>query len=829
MTTIFVVDDNEQNQYLLDLLLKGHGYDVVLLHNGIEALDAARKSPPNLVISDILMPGMDGFGLCRQWKTDDQLKEIPFIFYTATYTDPKDEDFALSLGAERFIRKPADVNVFTQIVKEVLEESKKKKTKAAVVPAAEEVFFKKYNEALIRKMEDKMLELEQVNERLTTLFQTSADLTTSISQEQLIPYILDKIIDATGCTHAFYFRYLKEKKMLRLEKSIGFLQKKNTKVKSEITFSLGEESGLVGLVGKSHDPFIVNSDFNDPFWINEIPSAKSALFLPSVYEKNLIGIWGFLSDTQQKFDEKIVRDLITIINNVTIVIEKNQLFEKIKQSEHRYRTLVESSIDAIITMDSKGSITDWSRGAEDIFKYTREECIEKSIDILIPEEKRKQKEQIFKEIQEKGFKNTWEFQLLTKEKQLLDVEMASTYLGKELGFTMIIRDITKRKQDEQFLNALNNASIMTATALTPEMIFTTMAAQLTKLNLLCMLLQIDSKNENMFSTCFHCDRSSQQKKGSAVEMVQENLSLPIDGVALFKKVIQKKESIYIEKTSEILDSILPVFKKSMPISLKKYLENPRIVITPLVAEEMVIGIFMVQSKNLTKEDIPTITAFANQLAAAWAKARLTVKLQQTMNGIIQTIALIVEMRDPYTAGHQKRVGDLAAAIAAEMELSRERVEGVRIAGIIHDLGKIAVPAEILSKPGKLSVIEYNLVKMHPQVGFDMLKGIEFPWPLAQVVFQHHERMDGSGYPQGLKGKDIILEARITAVADVVEAMSSHRPYRPALGFSYAKEEIIKNKGILYDPAVVDACISVFEMGYKLLEEPHSQVFEFSRR
>ncbi len=817
MATIFVVDDNEQNQYLLDLLLKGHGYDVVLLNNGIEALDAARKSPPSLIISDILMPGMDGFGLCRQWKTDNQLKEIPFIFYTATYTDPKDEDFALSLGAERFIRKPADVNVFTQIIKEVLGESKKKKSKVDVVPAAEEIFFKKYNEALIRKMEDKMLELEQMNKRLATLFQTSADLISEIPQQELIVYILEKTIAATECTHAFYFEYLAEEKILQMESFIGFSQKESSKMMRTIKFKLGEEKGTVGLVGKSHDPSIVNDNFSDPFWKKKAPSSRSALFLASVYEKKLIGVWGFLSDIPQKFNEKIVRDLTTIINNVTVVIEKNQLFEKIKQSERRYRILVESSVDAIITIDKMGMINDWSKGAEDIFEYTKKECLGKSIAVLVPDEKKGWGEQILDEIQEKGFKNTWDFQLLTKTSQLLDVELTSTYLGVELGFTMIIRDVTKRKQEERFLNALNKASISTATALTPEAIFTTMSAQLSKLDLLCMLLQIDSKDESIFSNSFHCGVSSQQKEEDTVEMIQENLSFPISTVAQFSRVIQERESIFVEKPDEILGHINPKFKRATPDSVKKYLENPRIIIAPLIAEEMAIGIFMVQSKNLTKNNIPTITAFANQLAAAWAKARLTMKLQQTMNGIIHTIALIVEMRDPYTAGHQKRVGDLASAIATEMKLSRERVEGFRIAGIIHDLGKIVVPAEILSKPGKLSAIEYNLVKMHPQVGFDMLKGIEFPWPLAQVVFQHHERMDGSGYPQGLKGEDIILGARIIAVADVVEAMSSHRPYRPALGFTFAKEEILKNKGILYDTEVVDACINVFEMGYTLPE------------
>ena len=186
------------------------------------------------------------------------------------------------------------------------------------------------------------------------------------------------------------------------------------------------------------------------------------------------------------------------------------------------------------------------------------------------------------------------------------------------------------------------------------------------------------------------------------------------------------------------------------------------------------------------------------------------KLQKTLEGTINTLVSAIEMRDPYTAGHQWRVTQLACAIANEMGLSEEQIEGLRMAGLVHDIGKMNVPAEILSKPGQLSDLEFGLIKTHAQVGHDILNGtIEFPWPVAQIVLQHHERMDGSGYPQGLSGDGIVLEARILAVADVVEAMASHRPYRPPRGIDKALEEISQNKGVLYDPEVVDACLKIF--------------------
>jgi len=186
------------------------------------------------------------------------------------------------------------------------------------------------------------------------------------------------------------------------------------------------------------------------------------------------------------------------------------------------------------------------------------------------------------------------------------------------------------------------------------------------------------------------------------------------------------------------------------------------------------------------------------------------KLQKSLEGTINALASAMGKRDPYSAGHQRRVAKLARAIAEEMGLSKDETHGIRVAGRIHDIGKISVPAEILVRPGRLTDIEFSIIKTHAQVGYDILKDIEFPWPVAEIVLQHHERMDGSGYPQGLSGKKIILGARIMAVADVVEAMSSHRPYRPALGIDKALEEISQNRGILYDTRVVDACLKLFK-------------------
>jgi putative nucleotidyltransferase with HDIG domain len=273
--------------------------------------------------------------------------------------------------------------------------------------------------------------------------------------------------------------------------------------------------------------------------------------------------------------------------------------------------------------------------------------------------------------------------------------------------------------------------------------------------------------------------------------------------------------------------------RKLPGMLSRRSGSQTTMLIPLISKDEVFGVLNVQSAKIdaySENALLLAERVGAQIAGAIANAQLfreriqvEEKLQNTLDSLrnavrttIQVMVSTVEARDPYTAGHQIRSADLARAIATEMGFPQEKIESIRMVGTIHDIGKISIPAEILSKPTKLSELEFSLIKEHARRGFEMLKDVQSPWPLAEIVYQHHERMDGSGYPRNLKGAEICMEARILTVADVVEAMASHRPYRAGLGIDAALNEIEKNRGIAYDVAVADACLRLFrEKDFKL--------------
>ncbi len=554
---ILVVDDKEDARYLLSALLTGHGHQVAVASDGQEALDSARADPPDLIISDILMPVMDGFRLCREIRKDDVLREKLFVFYTATYTQESDADFAMRIGADAFICKPTEPDAFLARIEAVVEKSAQGMEAREPAPAQEAEILRLYSDRLVAKLEKRSLELQK-------------ELALRQQAEEALR------------------RHAKRLEILR-DIDVAILEAKSPESVAQI--ALHALQSILLSARSSVSTF-------------DLVSGQATVIAAEGDAKHVMDAGDVLPIAYLGVVEELANGVVRRIDDV----------EAAEQRSPKQDQLFEAGVRSYIVVPLRA----------------RDELI--------------------------GSLN--------------------------VGFTAP--------------NAATDDAVQTASELANQLAVALRQAQL---------------------------RQDVERQATRLEQ----------DVGEIRQAKAKLEESY---------------------------------------------------------------------------RRLSLSLSQT----VQALAAAAEVRDPYTAGHMKRTTELALATAERMGLPRERRDGLRVAGLMHDIGKLAIPAEILTKPSKLTNTERALIQAHPKVAEEILKAVEFPWPIAAIVVQHHERLDGSGYPLGLRGEDILLEARILAVADVVEAMASHRPYRAALGVDAALEEIRAGRGLRYDAQVVDACIAVFESG-----------------
>ncbi len=517
------------------------------------------------------------------------------------------------------------------------------------------------------------------------------------------------------------------------------------------------------------------------------------------------------------------------------ITRRRQTERALQESEELLRRTTDSARDAIITLEGEqGTITTWNPAAETIFGYSKEEMIGRVLhELLAPQGSREQATHGLTHFATTGegmaVGQTLELVALHKNGTEFPIELSlsATKLHGKWYATGIARDISDRKQAVAALNHANRA-LATLGAVNRQLVYATNEDEL--LNAICQAI-VEQRGYRMASVIYahtHTDKNLRVMAHALHDGDSQNAMQLAWGNAEYG--IQPISVAIRNGKTQVCQDIVndPDYLSWHDLALKH--GNVSCITLPMMnADNAVFGVLTVFSDE-KNTFIPTEIALLEEMAADMAFGVRTLRMRQERNHALEqiqaqmlqvennledtvmAIASIVEMRDPYTAGHQARVANLAVAIANQMGLPDEQIRGLRLAGAIHDLGKIQVPAEILSKPMRLNALEYEMIKTHSQAGYDILKGIDFSWPVAQAVWQHHERIDGSGYPQGLKGDAILLEARILCVADVVEAMASHRPYRPGLGIDTALNEIKTGKGTLYDPVVADACLEVFNNG-----------------
>ena len=458
------------------------------------------------------------------------------------------------------------------------------------------------------------------------------------------------------------------------------------------------------------------------------------------------------------------------------ITERKKAEEELKDSEERLKILFDYAPDAYYIHDSKGNFVDGNKAAERVIGYKKEELIGKSflkLKLLSISDIPKAARLLAKNVM--GLPTGPDELVLNRKDNSKVIVETYTYPVKIKGRTLtlgIARDITERKKVEE---ALHKSQQEFAS------IFDNSPEASVYLDEKDKVLDINSRFSELFGY------NLEEIKGKDIN---SGIIHPPDKIEEAKRLTKKSIKGYINYDT--------IRKKKDGTLFPVSISGSSVLIDRKTKRRIILY-----------QDITKRKQAEQQVKQGYEK------LQRTMEATINTISKIIETRDPYTAGHQNTVSQFAVAIAQEMKLPEDKIEGMRIAALVHDIGKINIPAEILSKPSKLNEMEFSLIKNHPKTGYDILKTIDFPWPVARIVLQHHERLDGSGYPQGLKGEKILLEAKIIGTADVVEAMSSHRPYRPSLGIDKALEEISQNRGTLYEPEVVDACLKLFkEKGFK---------------
>jgi PAS domain S-box-containing protein len=823
MGVILIAFEREAELSALEQLLSGKGHRVIRSGNGLAALDAARREPPHAIVSDIVLPRMDGFALCRKWKQDERLQAIPFLFYTRRHDDPKYERFALELGAERFLARSVPPEMLVTALEELLANvphgSGKSNgngghTGTMPLPTLEEtviqrpVSLEKAQRAAEAEKAARIAELEGATRKQAAELEKVQRKEAEAAEraQQAHSRLLSQIeeLEATNRRLAAgeaRFRRVFEANPLPMwiaDHATGGFIAVNDAALALYGYSRAE---FLGLKGSSL----------------EAPDAEDSAAPIAHRRKDGGALKVSLGLHEIEFDGRSA-DLVSAYDLTERAAAEQKLREEavaLRKETISTRTLVEAAPDGRWILDSNSRLIDVNAAYCRMTGYSREELLGMNASQI--EDQTAGETTMRLQLGRVQGGGRYETKHRCRDGTLLDVEVSVGVMeaGAAGDNMVLIRDVSERRREsvtqrasqrglEFLVELFKQSESFDESAIVRRVIDQAAAATGSPL---AYMYFVDRARKTIALAAW---RDGTQPMATMVNAEAR----PLSRAGLFTECVRARHP------TSSNDLTRKPQQDGLP-DLQRYLA------VPMISGDETVAVLGVANREAGygEEDQRALSALADGvwrvLESKRAHAATLGSLQRTdvaLQGMIDSMVRMIERHDPYTAGSSRRLAALAVALGREAGLDGERQHALRVAALLHDIGNIAVPATILSKPAPLTETEIAIMRTHVDEGCQLLAEIDFGAPIADIIYQSHERFDGSGYPRGLKGEEILVEARILAIADTVEAMCSPRPYRPAAGMEAAIEAINKGAGRLYDLHLVAACTRlVRQHGFTLPE------------
>lgn len=718
MGVVLVAYERESEQGAIEQLLMGRGHRVIRAANGLAALEAARREPPHIVVSDIVLPRMDGFALCRKWKQDERLQSIPFIFYTRRHDDPKYERFALELGAEKFIARAVQ------------------------------------SEALLTAIDELLANVPQANDAT-----------------QPLPAANSPALDEITAQHARALEHAQQTQALAIERS----QQAQARLRAQLTELEATNQRLAAGEARFRRVFEANPL---PMWITDhatggfIAVNDSALAMHGYGRAEFLSLKSAALVSQQDGDEAVAG----------VVLHRRKDGSNVNLSVAAHEIEFDGrSADLVSAFDLTSRMADIQRA-----KQGAAEARERALREAADQHMQLQREAADKNEQLQQLQKV--HSVLQEEARRLQTDAAAARTMMDAAAEEHRRELESQRsslrQQEFLVDLFRQAESFDESAIVRRVI--EQAVEVTN-SPLAYLFFIEPGSKTFTLAAWRERSQSQTTMPDA-----EPRALTKGG--LFSECVRTRQP------TSSNDLAWKPQTDGLP-DLQRYLA------VPMVTGEETVALLGVANRDAGYEEDDQ-RALASLAEGVWrvlqskrAHAHTLSALQRSdvaMQGMIDTLLKLSEQHDPYTAGSARRVAALAVALGREAGLDGEHQHALRVAALLHDVGNVTIPPSLLAKPAKFTEIETALMRTHVEEGRKLLADVHFGAPIAEIVYEHHERSDGSGYPRGLKGEEILIEARILAIADVVEAMCAARPHRAARGMDAAVDEINRGAGVLYD-------------------------------